>query len=171
MARFLYHYFGSLRRKVSTIILALFWILGLFSGCVYHLNSGSATASLMCGALNGTVSIVSLLSVILLPFLLSALAVYFFKPAFLPVIAFFKACTMAFVATGLMSAYGSAGWLAQLMLMFSDLCTVPLLWLFWLRHLGNPGRCSVTESCLFLASVCLVCFLDFYLISPIPAVL
>lgn len=171
MARFLYHFFSSLRRKVSTIILALFWIFGLVLGCCFHLSCGSSTVSMMCGALDGTVSIVSLLSVILFPFLLSALAVFFFKPSLLPIIAFCKAFSLAFVAAGLLSAYGSAGWLAQLLLMFSDICTTPLLWLFWVRSQGSAGTPSAHETCLWLSLVCLICCLDFYFVSPIPAIL
>lgn len=171
MARFLHHIFSGLQRKADTVFLALFWSAGLFAGCVFYRNTGDSTVSLMCGALNGAVSIVSLLSVILLPFLLSAFAVYLSRPSFLFLIAFAKAFSLAFVSAGLLSAFGSAGWLARLLLMFSDCCTVPLLWLYWLRYSGKSRKFSPKGTCGTILLVCLVGIFDFYYVSPIPAML
>lgn len=171
MARFLHHIFTGLQRKAGTVCLALFWSAGLFAGFIFYRNTGNSSVSLMCGALNCAVSIVSLLSVILLPFLLSAFAVYFSRPYLLLVIAFVKAFSLAFVSAGLNTAFGAAGWLAQLLLMFSDCCTVPILWLYWLRYGEKSCKFSLKGTFCTIFVVCMVGFFDFYFVSPIPAML
>lgn len=152
MARFLHRFFAALRREVNVLLLAACFSAGLILGIRMSCEA-DFPLSLMRGAMTSTVSIVRLLSVLLLPVLISALAVYFSKPQFLYGIAFLKAFLFAFVSAGITAGFGSAGWLARWMLMFSDCLCLPLLWLYWLRHL--PGRKTFQIADIWILACCI----------------
>ena len=158
-------------RKSSLMLLAFSWFLGLFLGAVFSVAAGEPIVSLMRTAVSSRVSFSGLLTAILLPFLLSALAVFISEPYLLFVIAFLKAFTFSYVGIGVMAAYGSAGWLIRLLLMFSDCCFLPLLMLYWIRLIsGKRGSAiPVTVVTGFLA-VAIGSF-DFCVVSPFLATL
>lgn len=70
-----------------------------------------------------------------------------------------------------MSAYGSAGWLVRWLLMFSDILTLPLLCLFWLRAFSHER----SQSLCFAAAVGVIAVfigsLDYTVVSPFAAML
>jgi hypothetical protein len=113
------------------------------------------------------VSIVNLLTVTLLPFLFSAFAVYIRSYGLLAVLCFIKSVCFGFVSSGLLMAWGSAGWLIRLLLMFSDLiCLVPLwwCWIHFSEDEARNGSFSLWIPCMIAA--CIVC-LDYRYISPL----
>lgn len=168
MARFLHHDFQRIRRRTNWLSLAFFFVLGLFSGGYLFLRADDSFAFLMCRALSGRVSIVGLASVSVLPFLFSAFAVSLYLPRLFRVVAYCKALTFSYVALGIWAAYGSGAWLAHLLLMFSDICTIPLLWLYWLRHSEAPGRDG--DGC-YLITLIFIGSLDYFIVSPFAAAL
>lgn len=167
MARLLYHDFQRFCRRMNWFPLAFFFVLGLFSGGYLFLRADDSLTSLMGRALSCRVSIVSLASVLFLPFLFSAFAVYVSRPGLFRLIAYCKALSLSYVSLGVLEAFGHGGWLALPLLMFSDLCALPLLWLYWLRHLepgprGN-GNLRFAIWLLFAGSV------DYFIVSPFVA--
>ena len=159
------------RRKLSVIFLALFWILGIALGIVYAAVCRSHVASLMRGFLSGTVSIVGLLCVSVIPFLFSAFAVLISKPRILFLVAFGKGFFFSFVSCGFLFSLGSAGWLFRLLLMFSDLVSMPVLFWYWQRHISGEACFSAVQS-LFVASLLiLIGSIDFCCVSPFLALL
>ncbi len=170
MARFLHHIFSGLQRKAATVILAFCFLTGLLFGLLLF-REAQFSVALMRGALDGTVSIVRLLSVILLPFLFSAFAVYFSKPRALYLIAFLKAMTFAFVSAGVRLSFGSAGWLAQGLMMFSDCLTLPLLWLYWAQNVSAGRGFQLKELLSFAGCACLIGCLDYFIIVPFLTVI
>ncbi len=156
-------------RKYHTIFLAFLWVIGLTLGIRFASFAGDSLLSLMRGSAFGAVSIVNLLAVTLLPFLFSAFAVYIRSACFLAVLCFIKSFSFGFVSTGLVMAWGSAGWLIRLLFMFSDLiCLVPLWWC-WIRFpwdLPTSGFRPVIVSAGVAAGI--VC-LDYLCISPFLA--
>ena len=169
MARFLHHDFPLWWRKGSTVFLASCFASGLAAGCMAFFSAECETASLMRAAADSRVSIVGLLSVIFLPFLFSAFAVYLRQPWWLLPIAFCKAFSFALVFLGITAAYGSAGWLMRLLLMFSDLWTLPLLCYFWLRYATGERRLALRVIPSYLCAVLLIAIIDHCLISPFLA--
>ena len=154
-------------RKCHIIFLAFIWVFGLCSGIAFFHLSQISFFSLMHRVENYSVSIVSLLSVSLLPFLFSAFAVYTHSYAFLALLCFIKGCLFAFVSMGMFLAYDSAGWLIRLLVMFSDVCALVPLWCCWIQI----AKGSFVESfrSVYISSfavIFLVC-LDFYLVSPL----
>ena len=169
MGRFLNLKLPHFSRKYSLVILAFSWFLGLFLGVVFSIAAGDSIISLMSTAVSSRVSIVGLLTAILLPFLLSAFAVLICEPCLLVVIAFGKAFVFSYLSLGLMAAYGSAGWLVWLLLMFSDCCFLPLLMLYWIHFIfGGRSQAIPVTAMIGFAAVAIGSF-DFYIVSPFLA--
>lgn len=112
------------------------------------------------------VTIVGLAAVSFLPFLISAFAVSFRRFRLLPLIAFFKALLFSYVSLGIMAAYGDGGWLSCLLLMFTDVLSLPVLLLYWLRQSRETTQ---SQDLLFLSLLVLIGSMDYFIISPIAA--
>jgi hypothetical protein len=147
------------------------WLSGLILGTIFSAIAGNHYFLLMRMAPQSHVSIVGLAVTVLLPFLLSAFAVYKDRPWMLHLICSTKVFTFAFCGFGITAAYGGAGWLVRLLLQFSDICTVPILCWFALRHLTGKriGWKRDIGICLGLAVA--VCCLDLWYISPFLALI
>ena len=166
MARFLYHGFSRTHRRIHRLILAIFFTFGLLSGVFLFLRADNSFLFLMYRAASCRVSIIGLAATLYLPFLFSAFAVSFRRPSLLRVFAFLKALCFSYIGMGILTAYGSSGWLALPLLMFSDICSLPILWVYWLRQLG-PGRAR--EEFHFLIWLSVIGSLDYFIISPFMA--
>ena len=154
-------------RKCYIILLAFIWVIGLHCGVsLFHFIQASPFP-LMHGVNVSSVSIVSLLSVSLLPFLFSFFSVYIRSFPFLVLLCYIKGCLFAFVSMGIWISFDSAGWLIRLLVMFSDLyCLIPLWW-FWIRCTEEDTFFNwFSVSSVVTAVICIVC-LDFYCISPL----
>lgn len=147
------------------------WILGLIMGTIFAATAGNQYFLLMRMAPQSHVSIVGLSVTVLLPFLLAAYAVYKDRPWMLYVICFIKVFTFAFCGFGATAAYGSAGWLVRLLLQFSDICTVPILCWFSLRHLTGREAGWKRDVGIGLGVEMIVCCLDLWYISPFLALI
>ena len=165
MARFLLHDFGSIRRRC---FLAAGWIIGLLLGYGLYLHADENVVSLMRGVLTSPVSIAGLVNVTLLPFLFSAFAVYLGYARFLPVLAAGKAFGFGFVLLCAMDQFGSAGWLACPLLLFSDMGTVVVLWLYWLQASDGAGF-SFRALAPYVGAAVLIGSLDYWVIGPFLA--
>lgn len=157
-----------LRRK-SIVFLAIWWFAGLILGALaaYHLSD--SFFPLMRAAAQSRVSIVSLMTVTLLPLLASALAVSLDRSVLIFGISFIKAFLYSLCLAGMIGTFGSAAWLVAFLFLFSDNLTIPVLFLFWFRHIEGRRRSFCTD-CLVCSVVCvLVGIMDFCLISPFLA--
>ena len=151
------------------LLLAFSWVLGLFAGAVCAIMSGNSLSSMMRTAASGSVSIVSLMSAVLLPLLFSAFAVYISQIWLLFPLAFGKAFLFSFLGVGLMTAYGSAGWLVRCLFMFSDCLILPVLWLYWLRSLEGWNRFSIRNATTAFLTAGIIGSFDYYVVSPFLA--
>lgn len=151
---------------VCTPLLALFWGAGLLLGVGLACQAGDSIFSLMRIAASRRVSIVGLFSSILLPFLLSAAAVYLHGASLLLPVSFLKAFSFGFCAVTVMKAFGSAGWLVCRLLLFSDCCLMPVLFWFWLRHIRGGRRSVKMDMRLCAILIAAVGSIDYFLISP-----
>lgn len=167
MARFLHRNFAPLPRKYADSFLAFFWCIGLFCGIFIFFTAGDPTVSLMRLAVHSPASIVNLLLCELLPFLLSALAVFWGAYRLLYGCAFFRAVLFSFFSLGVFTAFGSAGWLLYLLLMFSDIVLCVLLYLFWLRCIDRKEGFRGAQAVAYLAGVLLTGSVNMTLIEPL----
>ena len=166
MGRFLHLKLPFLSRRGPRMVLALSWFLGLLMGAVVSAAASESLVPLMRAAAAGCVSIDRLLTAILLPFLLSALAVYLQEPWLLLLIAFGKAFLVSFLGFGLMAAYGSAGWLLRWLLMFGDCCSLPLLFWYWLRHISGLRKFTIAGTAPVLLVAVAIGSFDYCIVSP-----
>ena len=169
MARFLLHENTHRSRRPAVFLLALAFLSGLLVGCVIQLSAEFDSLSWMRGMADAPVTIVGLLSVVFLPFLFSAFAVYASQRWLLFPIAFCKALSFALAACGISIAYGSAGWLMRFLLMFTDILSLPLLAFFWLRYSGGGRRLSLYSVFTYFAAAACIGSIDFFVISPFLA--
>jgi hypothetical protein len=164
MARFLYRFQLEYIRRKFCSRLAFFFLAGLASGVYLYTHSNPLILPLMDRAADASVSIVGLASAVILPFLLSAFLVNLGWKQFLPLVAFGKAFCFAFVATGILSCHGAGGWIALPLLMFSDILSIPVLWLYWLQQRDRVRLSNFTME--YLVFFLLVGSVDYLIISP-----
>ena len=166
MAQLLHRDFPNWWRKGSTVFLALSFSLGFTFGLFLFLISGDSLFSLMRRTLYGSVSIVSLSLALLLPFLFSAFAVFISKPGMLLLISFCKAFLFSLISLGVLASLGSSGWLIRYLLIFGDIVTLPILYLFWQRHISGERTLCSTEVFSIVSLIFLIGSIDFCIVSP-----
>lgn len=168
MARFLHQDFLPRDHRRNHWILAFFWVAGLAFGTFSAFAAGPSLFLMMRGAAHGSLSIVSLLATLYLPFLLSAFAVFLSAYWLIFPLSFAKGFLFAFVSAGIVGAFGSAGWLFRLFLCFADHLSAPVLYWFWMYCLNNQSgirlQFLLTGSCLFL-----IASTEYSVISPFLA--
>lgn len=152
------------RRSCKTF-LVLIWLTGFGCG-IFTAAHADSLVSLMRACCDAGVSIVGLLFVPILPFLISAYAVYFSLPWLLCVIAFIKSFLFACCSYLVMSAFDAAGWLLWPMLQFTDLMTFPLICRFQFRHFHERAEGFYTDAALSLLWFCVIALADWLWVAP-----
>ncbi len=147
-------------------VLDFFWIAGLVSGAVTSFYAGDSFVSTMRTAASGCVSISALLSVLLLPLLFSAFAVYICQIRLLFPVAFAKAFCFSFIAMAVDSAFGSAGWLVRMLLLFSSGASLPVLWWFWNRSIVSPQDHNLSDFVTAILAIAVIAGFDHWLVAP-----
>ncbi|MBE6959260.1 MAG: hypothetical protein E7448_00855 [Ruminococcaceae bacterium] len=145
------------------------WLVGLVLGTVFAAGSGNQYFLMMHTATGHRVTIVGLTATVLLPFLLTAFAVYKNRRWLLYSICFAKAFAFAYCGLGIAAAYGSASWLVRPLFQFSDIVTVPILVWFALRNLNGMNTRRRQDFGICLGFDIVVCCLDLWYISPFLA--
>jgi len=153
-------------RRISLIALMCCLCGGLLLGHQYASLADPTYFLLMRMASERPVSIMSLFTVSLLPFLISALAVYVSHPELLLPVCFCKSFLFACCAFSATSVFGTAGWLVRLLLQFSDVCLLPVLCWFWIRHIGGSFGTLQKDIFLCCGVALVVCVVDHCVISP-----
>ena len=172
-----FSYAGSMRFRISLmrrkqyIFLALLWLIGLLLGACLAICADPPFTSLMYSAMESPVSIVRLLAVTVLPFLLSAFAVYFHVSRLVFPICFLKAFSLGFCTAGVAISFGNAGWLVRWLLFFTAFSSAPvLLWFFQKCLEGNSGQIWRHFGCA-CACVAVIAGVDCCVVSPFAATL
>ena len=103
---------------------------------------------------------------VLLPFLLSAFAVSFSRPAWLLVICGIKATVFSSCCVILCGGYGQAGWLACWIFLFFDVCSLPLLFFYWLHNLSFHSSRRWFEHIVFFFALMVLILIDYRIVTP-----
>ena len=152
-------------RKGMSLILAVCWIIGIVFGVFCYSSSPTEVTSLMHRTLSCSVSIVGLLNAALIPFLLSAFFALLSMNWMVMGICFVKAFLFAFVSLGMLSGFGSGGWLLRFFLLFGDSTALPLLYWCWMRFVRAAAHSWIMIAvvcCLLLGAI----ILDYRVIAP-----
>ena len=161
-----YRRFSFLRKLSSPISCLIFsWIFGFFTGLIFARIAGDSSYSLMRLATLTQVSIVSLLSMLALPVLVTDLIVRCHLLFFIYPVAFMKAVVYSYCSTCVLLTFGASGWLIRILLVFTDsaMCVVLLFWWSSLLSGRIASRYITAGICTFA-----ICFgaLDYFCISP-----
>ena len=145
-------------------------VAGFLSG-IHLASQAPLSASLMRGLFSSPVSIIPMLSAALIPYLFSAFAVYFSCRKVLYYLAFAKCLCFGYAAGGITGYFAGAGWLVRTLLMFHSSISLPVLAMFWFRHIpedqGFSGRFAALVGLLTVFAV----WLDYRYILPILAMI
>lgn len=133
-------------------LLPTVWITGFAAGIFVSKRAAPLFLSLMRGLSFDSVSIVGLIVTAGVPFLISAFAVIYSRPAILLSVCFLKAFFYTLSSACLMLQYGEGGWLIRWCLMTHESLSLPVLYLFWLRYFRSGKFPSATE-CIWLGSL------------------
>lgn len=154
------------RRKVWRILLAFSFGAGFWAGMIFSSAAGEVLIPWMRTAIHCRVSIRFLLCATLFPFLFSAIAVFLSQPGLLLLIAFGKAFSAGLAGMCLCTAFGSAGWLVRWLLCFSSCLSLPVLYGYWLRHVGGKAGDPFRETAWLLSVSLLIGSVDYFVIVP-----
>ena len=163
MVRFHFSHLSRLGCKATTVVLAWAFLFGFLTGasasagCLNLLDSSCDSLAQSAG--------ISVFVPGVLPVLLSGFAVYIGKPLLLIPVAFWKAFLFSCVGSGVVLAWKSAGWLMGGLALFSSFCTMPVLWWYWLRHIGGESFSIRTFLPALFAEIC-IGWMDLLVISP-----
>lgn len=139
--------------KKTSCTLAFLWLAGLGAGFLFSRCASDTLLSLMRQAPMCPVSIVWRLVYNALPFLIAAFAVSISGNKLLFALCWIKIFLFSSFAFSSVAAFGSAAWLVRLLLQFSDLCLLPVLYWFASRLLGQGRLARDLGICLALASL------------------
>lgn len=156
--------FSFCKRRIYLLFLAVSAVSGLRSG-IYFAAKSELLPSLMRIAVGCNVSIVGLIIVAYVPFLCCVCAISASQPWLIYLICFFRLFLHGGCATGIDLAFGSAGWLIQLLLQFTDTMTLPLFLCLAARSLGRRSIVK-TEWRIYLFATGVIVTVDICLISP-----
>lgn len=153
-------------RRIKLILLALFICIGAAFG-VYTAQLGSHLFfPLMRMAVNSRVSIFRLSFAVLLPFLLSAVAVLISSPLMLSLICCVKTSFFTLCVYSVCSVFYPAGWLICFLFLFSDAVAEILLQIYCIRNVDHFGIAAGRELLVISLCALFAVFLDMLLIMP-----
>ena len=169
MDKFLPLHFANLFRKYAVSVLACSWIAGLFLG-IFISGKVSLDLDILAVAFQNRSSII-LMTVMLLPVVASVFVQYAQQLWMLPLVAFLKSFSFAYVSRIIFIHFGSAGWLIQFLVMFSDCILLPVLWWFWCRLLQDKQRSSISLAVLMIFLTIIITVFEDFFIFPILSAL
>lgn len=162
-------YFSARKTEIlQYLFIALSWILGLLSSFLVFRKH---IITLMCPLIIDRVSIVGMIVALIFPIfllyiLLSRCNIYFILP-----VIYFKAFLYMCCCLSITLAFGDAGWLVRILMLFSD--SVSVLLLLFLSFSFIKGKSGVLERYFGFSVLLLfvVGCMDYYFISPFTMML
>ena len=144
-------------------------IVILLFGILISICAGEPVAALMRDLVYTDMSIVGLLSVAILPFLISAFAVLLSNLPLLLTVVFVNAFLCAHVSAGVLLTFETAGWLLCALCLFRDFFRLPILWLCWMK--AADGEREAFMRCCIPGGVAtgLICVFEYCIVSPFLA--
>lgn len=157
----------NLKCRKTVFFLAVYWICSIVAGAYLAHLIQDISISLMHASMVNRVSIVGLATVLLPPFILSAVAVYFSLPKLIYFCVVVKGICLGFNTYTLLVCYTDAAWLMYCLIFFSNVFLMIPLFLYWIRCLEgscvnvwrNTFRCLIYVSCIGA--------IDYFAISPL----
>ena len=150
----------------TSILLGVAWSAGFFCGGLAALALVDVFRESTFRFVSAYQSPITFWLPTFLPFLFSALAVYLRIPKLLVLICAIKAALFGFCGCSICLSYHQSSWLVLVLFLFTDLCTVPVLYLYWLRSLCAKNSASWSTYLCFGSFFLAICAIDWYFILP-----
>ena len=144
------------------IALSCTWLFGISVGLVAVFFFKDIVQALF-GAFPVFTSTAHKFFLTVLPFLFSVLTVHFFGPRCLLLICGFKAVCFSMCCCMLCLYYGQASWMAGVLFLFSDICSLPFLFLYWLRRVSVQQLPGFLK---YLLLFCAILVIDYRIVTP-----
>lgn len=141
------------------VFMSASWVLGILLGTLSAVNADDSLLAMMRRAADSQVSIVTLLLSAVLPFLIAAYAVFINRYAIFYAVCAGKAFAFSYCAAVIFRAFGSAGWLVQPLLQFSDTVLSILFCWFCFRRCGGDrfdGKADLAVCMIISAAVVVI---------------
>ena len=154
------------QRLEPVVLLAYVWLAGLLIGVAIALlrkNSMQSVMHIVCPIFYSAPRR-ALLS--LLPFFLSAFAVFVSHTKWILPLCGFKAIWVAVNCFLVCLYYGQSGWLAQCLFMFFDTCSLPVLFFYWLRLLTVPCNKLIRVHIAVFCILIVLFIVDYRIVTP-----
>lgn len=155
------------RKNHSLLLLCFVWLIGLLSGIYFFYVCRPHLYLHLCNLAFQPVLIIGLIFVVFLPLVCTYVALLTNNFVFLLVICFLKALAFSFTYAWITISFNSASWLVRFFFMFSDHCSLLILFSFWIRYSDN--LLFSNKFPFFLCTI--LCFLlvaaDCFMISPV----
>ena len=158
--------FSVRRLHCSTYSLAICWCAGLVLGSITAVSMSDMLVVMLHNCVFIRPLLMRIICVSLLPFLLSAFALYIDEPWILLLIAAIKSFGFGFCAAGVSLAFEHSSWLVRSFFLFSDVISLPLLYFYLLRSISGKEKLSIhlhaVLFCVFLG----IGIVDYCFVSP-----
>ena len=152
--------------KGSVIFLSALWSLGLLLGLYFASSNGDEFSRYILGTALKRQTFAGAMTVVLVPVIITALAIHFSKPAFIFGYSVLKAFSFSGTLCGVMFAFGQSGWLIRLFLLFTDsICVLLMLWL-WNRFFYLDTRVIRRNFWSCAIALLVIGFVDYFAVSP-----
>lgn len=153
------------QQNIKLSMLLFLWILGLIFGALASCFS-SVDGIWVLRALSVPASFFSLFICALIPFALTAGAVFFGKWRLIYFLAAFKAFAFSYTGCVCLVCFAASGWLVRLFFLFTQIAAVPALWYLWLCYCQGKHKLTYFSFSVILLYVSLIAMLDHYWIAP-----
>lgn len=163
-------FFHVLSCRKDYIVLLIFWLIGLLAGSLLATKTSSSYIDAIRLTAKNPVSIVSIFVTALLPALVCTYAAYSHKPGLIYLTCFLKTFIFSHGALTIFTAFGSAGWLVQPMVQFSEFLLLPLFCWFCMRNLKKSDG-LFSDLGIYVCVSLAVCYLNFCFVSPFLAMI
>lgn len=152
--------------KNSVYFLAFFWTFSIFAGIILGSKSVPHISSLMLSAASDSMSITGMFLIYILPLIFSIISIRLKVSLLILPLSVIKGFFNGFLSASVCVAFGSAGWLICLLLLFTNsVSSVFLMW-FWFKYLHNPNSHLMRYFIICVTfSICMFAF-DVFVISP-----
>ena len=120
----------SQQPRASKYLLPLSWLGGMLLGFSFALLAKDVLLQQFFGILYAQTTFVSILLASVFPYLLCALFYWLEQDWMIYFICFFKSACFMYCALAVGVACGSAAWLVRVLFLFTDCCTIPVLYYY-----------------------------------------
>lgn len=152
-----------------TIILCLFWMIGLLAGLHIYLNDANIFSMNMLLQSNKNAAIS--FAVLFGPFVLSLVCFILNLPKFILPVSFLKGCAYGFSLALIGSLFGKGSWLALLLLLLPATVSVYFhIWL-WLRHIGGAKPYKYRDCFIVFLALLAAWLIDTLFLSSIQIII